>query len=98
MTTEELLHRYGPVPSMRKQMLGYLHSHFPRACSTEEVAEHIGTTSNFGPGRAEVCTVRNVRPLWRPINHYLRKKKLPFEVIRCDRDHFRLAAHSSDSE
>ena len=47
MTTEELLHRYGPVPSMRKQMLGYLHSHFPRACSTEEVAEHIGTTSNL---------------------------------------------------
>lgn len=63
MTTEELLDRYGPVHSMRKQMLGYLHSNLPRACSTQEVAEHIGTTSQFGPGRVEVCTVRNVRPL-----------------------------------
>lgn len=87
MTAYEFQHRYGGNPaSIRNQIVEYLFQKLGFPSTIDEIAETIGRTSHFGPGKGEVCTASHVRSALHHIKRRLEKRGLPFAVRENGRD------------
>jgi hypothetical protein len=87
MTTDELIQRLGGRPfSMRSRTAEYLHGSLGEPCNTHEMAKTFEYTSNFGPGKREVCTTKHILKSLTYLSMRTKERRLPFEIKKLGND------------
>jgi hypothetical protein len=59
----------------------YMADHSAEPCDLHEAAATFGTTSHYGPGRAETCTADHLRPEVLRIARRSARLGLPYKIV-----------------